>query len=273
MRRRVACSHFLIPQEAAMDNSIHPLDRHFQLPRIRHIDPAQPLVWLRMGWDDLRANLAASLTYGLLFAAAGYLILAYAIDLPYLFTAAISGFFLVGPLAAAGLYEISRRHARGERASFMDSLHGIARHGDHLLYYGAVLAFVLLGWERLSAILFALFYTEGSASIGHFFRDVFLSADYTYFVATYLIIGGAIAAAVFALSAVSVPMMLDRDADLVTASVTSARAVAMNLRAMALWAVLIVVLIGIGFATIAGMIVLLPLVGHATWHAYKDLVE
>jgi len=256
-----------------MQDSIHPLDRHFQLPHIRRIDHARPFVWLRMGWIDMRENLAASLTYGLLFAAAGYLILAYAIDLPYLFTAAVSGFFLVGPVAAAGLYEISRRHERGQPASFMDSLHGIGRHGDHLLYYGAFLAFVLLGWERLSAILFALFYTEGSAGIGHFLRDVFLSGDYTYFLATYLIVGGAIAAVVFALSAVSVPMMMDRDADLVTASATSARAVAMNLRAMALWAALIVVLVAIGFATIAGMIVLLPLLGHATWHAYKDLVE
>lgn len=257
-----------------MDKPMNSLDRHFQLPHVRQVDAARPLLWLRMGWADMRQNLVASLAYGVIFAVTGYLILAYASDLPYLFTAAISGFFLVGPLAAAGLYEISRRHERGESASFADSLRGLRKHGDHLLYFGAFLAIVLLSWERLSAILFALFYHGGSPDLGNFFSDVFLSGDYLHFVVSYLFIGGIIAALVFAVSVVSVPMLMDREMDIVTAMMTSARAVGLNLTAMAVWAMVIVGLIAVGFGTMMiGMVVLLPLLGHASWHAYKDLIE
>lgn len=257
-----------------MDKSYHPLDHHFTLPHVRRVEASRPLQWLRMGVDDMRANLAASLSYGLIFAVIGYLILRYATHMPYLFTAAISGFFLVGPMAAAGLYELSRRHGRGETADFLASWKGLKEHSDQLLYYGALLAFTLIGWERLSAILFALFYHDVAPDLSHFFRDVFLSGHYVHFVVSYLVVGGALAGLVFALSVVSVPMVLDRGTDVITAMMTSARAVGFNLGATAVWAALIVVLIGLGFATMMiGMVVLLPLVGHATWHAYKDLVE
>lgn len=257
-----------------MDKTFSTLDRHFHLPHIRQVDADRPLAWLRLGWNDMRDNLAASLAYGAIFSLIGYLILAYATHLPYLFTAAISGFFLVGPLAAAGLYEISRCHERGEPASFAASLRGLARNGDHLLYYGAFLAFALISWERISAILFALFYQGAAPDLGNFFSDVFLSGNYTHFVVSYLVVGGAIAAIIFALSVVSVPMLMDRDADIATAMMTSLRSVGLNLGAMAVWAALIVALVAIGFATMMiGMIVLLPLLGHATWHAYRDLIE
>lgn len=257
-----------------MNKSSNTLDRHFHLPHIREVEAARPLRWLRMGWDDMRDNPVASLSYGVFFSVVGYLILAYATNMPYLFTAAISGFFLIGPLAAAGLYEISRRHERGESLSFASSLRALGAHGDHLLYYGAFLAFVLIGWERLSAILFALFYRDVTPDLANFFQDVFLSGNYVHFVVSYLVVGGTLAGVVYALSAVSVPMLMDRDSDMVTAMMTSARAVGHNLGAAAVWAALIVALIGIGFATMMiGMVVLLPLVGHATWHAYRDLVE
>ncbi|HJV27132.1 MAG TPA: DUF2189 domain-containing protein [Aromatoleum sp.] len=258
-----------------MDKPLNSLDRHFHLPDVRRVEADRPLMWLRMGWNDMRSSPAASLGYGALAAVIGYLILAYAARMPYLFVAAMSGFFLVGPLVAAGLYEISRRNERGETVSFMESLKGLQRHGDHLAYYGAFLAFALIGWERLSAILFALFYHEtASPDLANFFQDVFLSGNYVQFVVSYLVIGAAIAGLIFVLSVVSVPMMIDRDADIATAMMSSVRAVGHNPDAMAVWAVLIVALIGVGFATMMiGMVVLLPLVGHATWHAYKDLIE
>jgi len=257
-----------------MADSMHPLDQHFSLPHLRTVDAGRPLLWLKMGWSDMRDNLGASLPYGLFFAVLGYVILAYAADLPYLFTAAISGFMLVGPLAAAGLYEISRRHDKGMGTTFMESLRGLRSHGDSLLYFGILLAFSLIGWERLSAILFALFYHGDVPDMNHFYRDVFLSGDYLHFVVAYLFVGGILATLVYCLSAISVPMMMDRDTDVVTAMMTSARAVGRNLGAMLLWAILLVGLMALGFATLMiGMIFLLPLVGHASWHAYKDMVE
>lgn len=257
-----------------MAKSMHPLDVHFTLPHMRTVETGRPLMWLKMGWQDMRDNLTASLSYGLVFAVAGYLILAYAADLPYLFTAAASGFFLIGPVAAAGLYEISRRHEKGMPTSFAESLRGLRSHADSLFYFGALLAFSLIGWERLSAMLFALFYRGDAPSMEHFYRDVFLSGDYLYFVVAYLFVGGILAVAVYCLSAVSVPMMMDRGTDVATAMMTSVRAVGHNLNAMLLWAVLLVALMAVGFATMMiGMIFLLPLAGHASWHAYKDMVE
>lgn len=257
-----------------MDKSLNTLEQNLELPQIRHVGPDRPLQWLLMGWTDMRTHLGASLTYGIFFALLGYLILTYASNRPYLFTAAISGFFLVGPIVAAGLYEISRRAESGMSATFGDSLRGLKAHGDSLMYFGLFLALALIAWERLSAILFALFYQGEVPDLSNFARDVFLSGDYTHFVVSYLVIGGVLAAVVFALSAVAIPMLMDRNLDPISAAITSARAVGANIPAMAVWAAFIVVLVAVGFATMMiGMIVLLPLLGHATWHAYRDIIE
>lgn len=255
-----------------MDKPYGTLD-HSDPPRVRPIDIGDPFRWLQRGWEDMRDNLAASVSYGLLFSGIGYFILAYASGLPYLFSAAISGFLLVGPLAAAGLYEISRRQEDGDNVTFGESLRGFRDHSVHLLFFGAFLAFVLLGWERLSAILFSAFDVHHVASVGGFVQEVLLSGQYPVFITAYLVAGGVIAAIVFSLSAVSVPILMDRDIDVVSAMAASMRAVGANAGAMTVWAALIVLLIAIGFATLAGMIVLLPLVSHASWHAYKDLIE
>lgn len=257
-----------------MEKSIHSLDRHFSLPSIRSVEASRPFAWLKAGWADLRNNLSASLAYGLALSIIGYLILGYAADMPYLFTAAISGFFLVGPLAAAGLYEISRRHENGEKPSLAQSLAGLRDKAESLMFFGAFLAFVLLSWERLSAILFALFFRGDFPDINNFAKNLFLSGDHLQFVVAYLVAGGVLAATVFALSVVAIPMLLDRKVDVITAAMTSLRAVLQNLGAMLLWAALIVAFIAVGFATMMiGMVVLLPLLGHATWHAYKDIVQ
>ena len=257
-----------------MEKPFGSLDRHFELPHVRTVEASRPLRWLRSGWSDLIANPLASLPYGVVFALTGYLLLAYAADLPYLFTASISGFMLIGPLAAAGLYEISRRHERGVRPSFMASLQGLRKHTDALLYFGIFLAIMLVVWERLSAILFALFYQDNIPDLANFYSHVLLSGEYTHFLVAYFVVGGALAALVFSLSAISIPLLMDRDSDVITAMMTSMRSIGANLGAMALWAAIIVVLMAISFATLMiGMVVLLPLLGHATWHAYRDLVE
>ncbi|MDX5445305.1 MAG: DUF2189 domain-containing protein [Zoogloeaceae bacterium] len=257
-----------------MEQHTNPLDQHFHLPHVRRIDPSRPIAWLRMGWQDLGGNPVASLTYGVVLALVGGLILSLADGMPYLFVAAVSGFFLVGPIAAAGLYEIARREEQGEVIGFADSLRGLRGHGDQLMFFGVFLAISLLAWERLSAILFALFGHGETALVGNFFRDIFLSGAHLEFMAAYVILGGVLAAAVFALSVIAIPMLMHRDTDVVTAMMSSARAVANNLRAMALWAAIIVALIAVGFATfLIGLIVILPVLGYASWHAYRELIE
>ena len=222
--------------------------------------------------EDVLQSPLASLAYGVTFALLGYLILAFAADKPYLFTAAVSGFLLVGPLAAAGLYEISRRRSEGRSCSLLESLQGIARHKGQLFYFGLMLAIVLIGWERMSAILFAMFYKGDAPDLANFFGEVLFSAPTpTSWWPTWWL--GALAVLVYALSAVAVPMLMDRETDIVTAMMSSARAVGFNLGAMILWAAIIVGSMALGFASLLfGMVILLPIIGHATWHAYHELV-
>lgn len=257
-----------------MDHSISPLDRHFNLPPVLHIDTQQPMRWLEHGWADLRATPLASLAYGLFFAALGLLILNVAAPRPYLITAAISGFFLIGPLAAAGLYELSRRTATGQPGGLGASVRGVLARWESLLTIGLALAIIMIAWERLSAILFALFYPGEFIQVEGVVRVLLGTPEGLAFVAFYVAAGGALAALVFALTVIAVPMLMERDVDAVTAAMTSLRAVTRNPRAMLGWAGLIVALMAIGFATLLiGLIVLLPLIGHASWHAYRDLVE
>lgn len=260
------------------------LPQHFTqpsaLPDVRRVAPDRPLHWLRAGWQDLAASPAASLFHGFLFAFAGALILLLALPHPHLFSLAVSGFFLVAPLLATGLYEISRRHERGESASVGDSFAGWRRNGESIALFGLALALVGILWERLSAILFGLLYSGGydaTMNFAGFLRAVVFSGENLGFAATWLLVGGALALFVFACSAVSIPMLLDRDnaagGDIATATLTSLRAVSENIPAMTVWAVLLVTLTLIGIATLLlGLIVLMPLLGHASWHAYRDLV-
>ncbi len=257
-----------------MEHSAHSLDRHFNLPHIREVDNARPLHWIKLGWEDLREHAFASIAYGIFFAVLGYLIMSFAAPRPYLITASISGFFLIGPLAAAGLYEISRRGANGQAADLRASLRGILDSRESLLSIGVFLAIVMLGWERISAVLFALLFPGEIAELSGFMRTVLLSGEHLGFVAAYVMVGAVFAAIVFIATVVAVPMLMDRDTDMVTAMMTSVRAASTNPVAMLVWAALIVALITIGFATMMiGMVILLPLLGHASWHAYRDLVE
>lgn len=257
-----------------MNPSLSPLDRHFILPSIRRVGPARIRSWLRAGWGDLCANPIASLAYGLLFAIAGDIILLFAMRSAHLFTAAISGFFLVAPLLAGGLFEISRRQESGKKSTFIDSLAGWHRNGQSVAMLGLALALVGIAWERLSALLFALLAPDVSPDIDAFVTAILSSRDYRSLISIWLISGAGVAMLVFSVSAISAPLLVDRQLDFATATMTSLRAVALNLEVMVLWAALIVLLTLAGFATLLfGLIVVMPLLGHASWHAYRDLVE
>jgi len=250
------------------------LKQHFDLPAIRRVPPGRPFTWLAQGFRDMRGNLVESLAYGVVVAAIGWAIWTYTGDRPQQFTASITGFFLLAPLLAAGLYEISRRHELGLDTGFGESLQGWRRSGGALAQFGLELVLVAILWERLSAILFALFYYGAVPNLDAFYRTLILSGDYWRLLIVYVAVGGILATGVFVMCAISIPMLLDRDVDIYTAMATSLIAVGRNIPAMALWALLIVCLTAVGFATLLlGMIVILPVLGHATWHAYRDLVQ
>jgi uncharacterized membrane protein len=248
--------------------------QHFDLPPIRRVPAGRPFVWLAQGFRDMRGNLVESLAYGVVLVAIGWVIRTYTAGRPQQFTASITGFFLLAPLLAAGLYEISRRHERGMDTGFGESLQGWRRSGGALAQFGLELVLVAILWERLSAILFALFYNGTVPNLDSFYRDVFLSGDYWRLAVVYVAVGGVLATIVFVMCAISIPMLLDRDVDIYTAMATSLIAVGRNIPAMVVWAILIVALTAIGFATLLiGLVVIFPVLGHATWHAYRDLTQ
>ncbi|MDD5249688.1 MAG: DUF2189 domain-containing protein [Rhodocyclaceae bacterium] len=257
-----------------MDNSLKHLERHFVLPDVAQVPLLRPIGWIGAGWRDFRRSPAIGLSYGLVLVGFLALILSYAAQRPYLFTASVSGFLLIGPLLSVGLYEISRRVAAGETPTLRDLAAGWRRNSSSIGLFGILLVIVALGWERLSAIMFAMLYGGQVPDLGRFMNEVFLSGDYAQLVAVYFMAGGVLAVLVFAVSAVSLPMMLDRNTDMATAMMASVKACAANPAPMALWAAAIVLLVAVGFATfLVGMVFIMPVLGFATWHAYKNLIK
>jgi uncharacterized membrane protein len=241
-------------------------------PKIRRVSPAAPLRWIAAGWRDLRRAPVASCFYGAAFALMGWLVYI-VFQHAYEYTSALTaGFLLVGPFVATGLYDISRRLDRGEAVALRATLTIWQSNVGAFSLFALVLTVIMLVWARASLVTFALFFSSGMPSLAGFLNRV-VSLEHLDFVITYLMVGLGFAAIVFAVSVVSVPMMLDRGTDTVVAALTSVRALLENPVPLILWAALIVLLIGIGFATLfIGLVVTAPIVGHATWHAYRELV-
>ena len=242
--------------------------------KVRSVALGRPLAWLAAGWQDLRASPIASLAYGLLFAIAGDLITIFAWRNGRLFIVATSGFFLVAPLLAGGLYEISRRREAGQRSTFFASLAGGRRNAGELAKLGLLLGVIGLAWERISTLLFGLLAPAITPDLLKLLAEIHFSTDHRDLLLIWILTGGTLALLVFSITVVSVPLLLDRPTNFRTAMRTSLRAVDANLRLMILWAAIVVTLTVLGFFTLFfGLIVLMPLIGHASWHAYRDLVE
>lgn len=246
------------------------------LPRIRKCDLDHPWRWLNAGWRDLRRSGAASLAYGLACSLAGAVltVLIWGFELIYLVLPLAAGFMFLGPVLAVGLYHISRQIERGEAVNLRDSLSAWRANLQQIALMGLALVLFQLAWIRIAQIIFALFFSENPPRPEvMFIVDVFLSADSIPFLVVGTIVGGLLAALAFAISAISIPLLVDRPANVFTAIATSVAAVRENFWTMALWAWLILLFIGAGVVTgYLGLVVTMPLIGHATWHAYKDLV-
>lgn len=247
--------------------------RSTPLPEVRTVPATAPFGWLAQGAADFRAHPLPSAFYGASFALMGWLVYeVFEYATAYL-SAVVTGFFLVGPFLATGLYALSRRRERGEPAWLAPTLDAWRPNVGAIGVFALVLAVILLVWARASLIVFALFYTSGMPSVEGFLGQV-LSTDNLEFLLAYACVGGFFATLVFAIGVVSVPMMLDRDVDGVVAVLTSLRAFGANLPAMAVWGAIIVAATAAGFAlAFVGLIVAAPLIGHATWHAYRALVS
>lgn len=242
---------------------------------IKKVPLDRPWSWLAKGFSDLRQAPVVSLGYGILFTAAGYLLIAslWFLDWLYLTLPLAAGFLIVGPLFAVGLYEVSRRLQQGEPVSFGATLAAWKRNGGQIGLMGIALMLLMFAWLRLAALIFMLFFGLNPPALSELVQQTLLSADALPFLIIGTIIGAVLSVIAFAISVISIPLLLDRpEANVITALTTSVDAVKTNPVPMLFWAVLIVLFVGAGLATfLLGLVVTLPLIGHASWHAYQDL--
>lgn len=244
-------------------------------PSVRIIGTDRPWAWLARGLEDMRASRGVSLVWALAFTLAGAGMIAglAALGLYDAILPLAAGFPLVAPILVVGLYEISRRLERGERVSLWTPLAALRRNTGQLALLGFALGFAFLAWMRIALLLFALFFGTSPITGADFVSQVVLTGGNLVFLAIGTAIGAVLAAIVFAVSVISVPLLLDRDTSVFAAVATSWTAVRANAAPMLLWAVLIALLVGAGLAlALVGLVVTLPLIAHATWHAYRDVV-
>jgi uncharacterized membrane protein len=245
----------------------------------RQLAPAAPLVWLRLGWRDMWSAPRQSLAYGLVVVGLSLALALVAIEFGgyWELLSLVTGFILIAPLLAVGTYAISLQLERGEPPSLRRCLREEKRALGNLMVFALMLMVVFLVWAR-----------AGSAV--HIFMPLEESPrwrDYLQFFGIGSAIGSIFSAIVFAAAAFSLPMLVDRRVDTVTAVVTSVNAVLRNKLAMLVWAVCIVAAVAPGFALLligrdhgsafawimAALGITLPLIGHATWHAYRETID
>ncbi len=258
-----------------MVTSISVVESSLGTPRVRIVSIEQPWEWLGAGWKDLWRAPLTSISYGLLFVIMGYL-LVYLIEAQFQYALALTtGFLLAGPFLSMGLYDISRRLEAGEPATLEHALMAWQRNVLPILMFGGLIGLLMIVWARLSAILFGVIVGGGRHLIlDSSVTQLFFSGSGLTFLIVFTLVGAIIATVVFIISVVSIPMMLDRKTDFVTAVLTSITAVRANPWTMVLWAVLITIFTGIGLITFyLGLAIVLPLIGHASWHAYQDIVD
>ncbi|ACK49134.1 conserved hypothetical protein [Methylocella silvestris BL2] len=232
---------------------------------------------LRQGWGDFQNAPVYGLVFGAIFALGGIAIAAWAYErgLSYLMYPAIIGFAMIGPFAAVGLYEVSRLKERGERPSWGAIARTlVAQGGAELAWMAFVTLFVFMAWMYAAQMLVAIFFgLRAFSTLTGFLGLVVTTPEGWLFLIVGNLLGAAALFAVFSLTVISVPLLLDREVDFVTAMITSLRAVAASPAPMLIWA-------GIVFATLfvaalpffLGLLVAVPVLSFATWRLYRKIV-
>jgi uncharacterized membrane protein len=245
----------------------------------RKLEAFAPVDWLRRGWHDMRSAPRQSLTYGAIVVLLSFVVALVAVEFGgyWELLALVSGFILVAPLLAVGTYVISSQLERGEVPALRRCIREEQRALGNLMVFALMLMVVFLVWARAGSAVH-VFFPVGDAPDWR---------DYATFFGIGSAIGSIFAAIVFSAAAFSLPMIVDRRVDTVTAVVTSINAVLRNKPAMMVWAACIVLAVAPGFALLflgrdkgshaawlmALLGITLPLIGHATWHAYRATID
>lgn len=252
-------------------NAILPLS----VPRRRRLPATAAFGWLAAGWRDLWLYPGPSLCYGLAVFLLSAAIVAglFRFDIDYILFPALSGFMVVGPLVAIGLYQKSRDLEQGVTPSLARMLFVQPESGGQVGFTGAILCLLMLLWNRSAIIIYALFFGWlPFPGLDHLVGMLFMTGEGLAMLAVGVVVGALFAAFSFAISSFAVPMLLAEKVDAFTAMGTSMSLVWNNLPVMLMWGAIVLFLSLVGVATgLIGMIIIFPLLGHATWHSYKAI--
>ena len=243
--------------------------------RRRNLPASAAFGWLTAGWRDLWHQPGPSLAYGLAVFVISVAVVwgLFVFELDYILFPALAGFMVVGPLVAIGLYQKSRAIGNGEPVSLHRMLFVKAHAGAQVLYTGAILCLLMLVWMRAAVIIYALFFgLTPFPGLDHVVEMLATTPEGWGMLLVGTLVGGLFAAFSFAISVFSVPMLLDQEVDAFTAMGTSISMVWRNLPVMVMWGAIVSVLFLVSVVTaLVGLIVVFPLLGHATWHAYRAI--
>lgn len=244
---------------------------------VRRVPLDAPWEWLAQGWRDLCKVPLISLSYGAIFTLAAWILTfgLYLIGAESVVPVLAAGFILLGPLAAAGFYETSRRLEEGREVTLIQILNLGPTAYLRLAFFGVVLFLAFFLWVLLAFFLLTVFL--GGAGVpppSELVHTLLFTNAGLGLLISGTIVGAVLATVVFSISTVAAPLLLARDIDAVSAVATSVRAVSLNVGPMLLWAVLIAGFMAQGLVTLfLGLVVAFPLLGHATWHAFRALVD
>lgn len=230
-----------------------------------------PLHWLVLGWRDFCRAPGPGLFYGGCFVGMGWLLL-YVFQHAAIYTLALSaGFLLLGPVLCLGLYDVSRQLEAGERPGLLPSLTAWRARAGALSLFAGMLLIVEMVWARASLIVFALSFNGMPDFKGSLLA--LLNPAHLEFIVGYTAVGAVFAALIYSLSVVAMPMILDRHTDAITAALTSLRLCLTQPGVMLLWGALVTGVIALAMAPgFFGLLVAGPVIGHASWHAYRSAV-
>lgn len=243
----------------------------FSLP-LASLPVSAPFDWLGRGWSDFRHHPKAGLFYGMCFFLMGHALWAVFKSAPAYVLGLSAGFLLMGPFLCLGLYHTSRDIERQQRPSLGASLLAWQPTKGAMGIFAGVLLVLELVWGRASLIVFAV--TFNSMPSAEDTLTQLLNPDNVEFLVAYTLVGGFFAGLIYCISVISIPMIMDREVDAVSAGLTSLRACFQNPATMLVWGALITLTIGLSMLPyFIGLIVAGPVVGHATWHAYRAIVS
>lgn len=256
-----------------MDQPYTPAAQEGPRARLRLLALKDPVRWLALGLADLRASPGIGVFYGGAFWLMAQVLAMVFRHSPEYTLSMVSGCLLVGPFLAMGLYEVSRRREVGLTPDLGSSLTCWDGHIKSMAMLVLVLLVLELLWGRASLVVFAVFFNTGMPSTTGVIEAIF-NPENIDFVAVYLFVGGFFATLVYAISAVSIPMILDRDTDAISAGITSMRVFLGELAVMLLWGLLLSVTVVLSFMSpwMLALVVVGPWLGHASWHAYRGTV-